>query len=106
MSRLTKKYDDEYESNESEYKVWQKLGQLEDILEKHNIKSVDDLDDKLTALEIIDRTQIEIFVVLGSVDYEGYSAYQEGVFGRVPITRKEYNLIKKVFHEPEELENV
>ena len=24
-----------------------KLGQLEDILEKHNIKSVDDLDDKL-----------------------------------------------------------
>lgn len=29
--RLTKKYDDEYESNESEYTVWQKLGQLEDI---------------------------------------------------------------------------
>ena len=33
--------------------MYQKLSQLEDIEEKHNIKSIDDLDNKLKALEII-----------------------------------------------------
>lgn len=35
--RLTKKYDSEYGSNISEYQLWQKLGQLEDIEELVNI---------------------------------------------------------------------
>ena len=36
--RLTNKYEcGEYDSNESEYKLWQKLGQLEDVFEEECI---------------------------------------------------------------------
>ena len=40
-----------------------KLGQLEDIEEKHNISSLDDLDKKLTILEIIKKHKLLNYVL-------------------------------------------
>ena len=40
-----------------------KLGQLEDIEEKHNISSLDDLDKKLTMLEIIKKHKLLNYVL-------------------------------------------
>lgn len=60
MSRLTKKFNGEYYhkeaktimfNNETDYNVIQKLGKLEDILEKYNIDSVEELDKLLQTLK-------------------------------------------------------
>ena len=69
MNRLTKKilpeYGMHYEAN-GDVSVCQfnnKLGQLEDIEEKHSVLSLDDLDNKLAALEIIKEHKLLNYVL-------------------------------------------
>ena len=45
------------------YEAYQELGKLEDIEEKHNISSLDDLDKKLTILEIIKKHKLLNYVL-------------------------------------------
>jgi len=85
----------------SQYISEEKLRQYEDIEEKYNIKSFDDLEDRLTAIIILDRTEIDIFVLLSFGDYEAFATYQLGVDGEITITREEYDLLRRVFHRHE-----
>ena len=61
-------------------RIHNKLGKLEDIEEDHNIKSVDDLDKRLIALEIIKEKKWLVEDIL--------DAYVEN--------QDEYNLLKEV----------
>ena len=59
--RLTKKYDNEYESNESEYNVWQKLGQLEDIEDDLGI-------DLVTLFKLINTKKLYAYGHIGIIE--------------------------------------
>ena len=67
--RLTVKIGEYYCSQDKEKSLkplYDKLGQLEDLMEKHNIKSIDDLDKKIKALDIIK----EMLKQYGGLDFE------------------------------------
>lgn len=72
-----------------------KLGQLEDVLERHKVQSADDLDKKLKALKIIKENPI-----LALVDYKyTYEEWLELVDERAKDAfknKEEYNLLKEV----------
>ena len=65
MKRLTEKRNGLYYDTEEcvVSNCSQKLGQLEDIEEKHNISSLDDLDKKLTILKIIKKHKLLNYVL-------------------------------------------
>lgn len=73
----------------------QKLGQLEDIEEKHNIKFVDDLDKRLIALEIIKEKRVDVARLLVSVDLERYNNFDKRDI-LVELTQQEFDLLKEV----------
>lgn len=86
-------------------KTINKLGHVEDIEEKHNIKSIDDLDKRLIALEIIKNKglhHLEISMMISSLSYEEYSIEMKKEIGIRPMidaklkTQEEFDLIKKV----------
>ena len=69
----------------------QKLGQLEDLLEKHNIKLFNDLDNRLKALKFIkDTCKLKIYKnKLGQ-------CFLEGTDILYAISQEEYDLLKEV----------
>lgn len=73
-----------------------KLGRLEDIEEKHDVKSVDDLDKRLTALKIIKEKMVNVYMLSLSIDEEDYNRYAYMDFGQRKLTREEYSLLREV----------
>lgn len=71
-----------------------KLGQAEDILEKHNISSLSDLDSRLATLEIIKEKGLDILEFRHAFSLYEYNACK-GV-GCEELTPEEYGLLKKV----------
>lgn len=71
-----------------------KLGQLEDIEEKHNIKSIDDLDKRLTALEIIREKGIDILEFRATRKAKTYNEHTKRVYVK-NYTDEEYDLLKE-----------
>lgn len=84
-----------------------KLGQLEDIEEKHNIKSTDDLDNRLTALEIIKEKDVDInafkhWIIEKEWSYKDYVNEEDDPntighqFAYKLLTENEFDLLKEV----------
>lgn len=83
--------------NQATSMVHCELGHLEDIEEKHNIKSVDDLDSRLTALEIIKKKNVKIDVLKYESDVVFYNMT---VFEKEEkLTQEEFILLKKVLSD-------
>ena len=67
---------DERNSYEDEHKedfAINKLGQVEDILEKHTVKSVNDLDKRLIVLDIIKEKRVCIYFLGGCDNVDQYN---------------------------------
>ena len=80
-----------------------KLGQLEDIEEKYSVKSPDDLDKRLKALQIIAKKDVDIVILKAVNDFTTYNEQ------RIPseiknyirisaytLTKEEFDLLKEV----------
>ena len=82
-----------------------KLGKLEDILEKHNVSSLVDLDNRLVALEIIKEKTLNIndLYWLKNGNYKKYRKNLELLYSRVEDehlqkilkTKEEFDLLKE-----------
>lgn len=73
--------------------VIEKLGHVEDIEDKHNILSLDDLDNRLTALEIITKKNVKIDILKYESDVVFYNM---AIFeNEEKLTKEEFTLLKK-----------
>lgn len=72
-----------------------KLGQFEDIGEKHNVKSIDDLDKKLKALEIIKSKSIEVSLLKICEDVMAYNNEVKELYW---LTREEFEIVKSIIN--------
>lgn len=85
------------EPNRNEQECIYKLGQLEDIEEKHNIESLDDLDNRLKALAIIKEKPLTLFLVQTCENYDIYlEIAQDTTLVEDIYSPKEFYLLKEV----------
>ena len=85
-------YADKRKNREPMIKIRNKLFHYENIEEKHNIKSFDDLDDRLKALEIIKESVEPEIIIWKHETTQGTRYYCLGK----PITKETYDLLKEV----------
>ncbi len=75
-----------------------KLGQLEDIEEKHGIKSPDDLDKRLKALKITKEKMVNMAQIFNCASVDDYNLWCSccGSLENKHITQKEFILLTEV----------
>ena len=76
-----------------------KLGQVEDIEEKHNVSSLDDLDNRLTALKIIKEKSVSVGILQMCPNLDAYNnriIEHPNVVQTKKLTQEEYDLLKEV----------
>ena len=79
--------------NQATSMVHCELGHVEDIEDKHNILSLDDLDNRLTALEIITKKNVKIDILKYESDVVFYNM---AIFEKEEkLTKEEFTLLKK-----------
>ena len=76
-----------------------KLGKLEDILEKHNVSSLVDLDNRLVALEIIKKKEVNVQELFDFIkkygEHNGLYMYNGNRPYEKRINEEEYDLLKE-----------
>lgn len=111
--RLTHKqeYKDKRKNREPMLKIRNKLFNYENVEEKHKILSLDDLDNRLTALEIIQEKDVNLYYfksACATMNYEQYlSMWNTGYFvgiqmtSKTMLTQEEYELLKRYCYDKE-----
>ena len=70
-----------------------RLGQIEDIEDKYNIASTDELEKRLEVLEIIKNKKPVVLMLYLSKDFEFYNSSVYGV--AASLNEQEFNLLKE-----------
>ena len=87
--------------------IAQKLGQLEDIEERHNIESIADLDNRLKVLKIIKEKRVDVSWLMKCFGFienstneeecEYYNDNYEAYRNSKPLTQTEFDVLKEIF---------
>ena len=99
--RLTHKqeYKDKRKNREPMLKIRNKLFNYENVEEKHKILSLDDLDNRLTALEVINDKDVSPIDIRCCDTVEQYNVKENG---NIPLTQEEFDLLKRYCYEKED----